>query len=526
MRRFRQRLQRARDEITEFCGDLLKSEYWGHDLPEGSWQKLLPKWLHRRGMESNAPQPLIKFGQSPLDWWWPQDAYEGCLIMGASGSGKTSASGYLALRQLLLTGAGGLITTVKPDDREFIESVCREIGRLDDLIVFGDPDEHRFNPLMYESTRMGRGGGRTLNVVDLLLTLTQIGDSGNAKQSNDPFWEKAPKALLTNVIGLLQAAREDLTMAAIRKVITSAPQDVNYISDTGWQQHSLCYHCLKQAESWIGDTITRHDYETLLDYWMVEHCQLDHRTRSNIETTLSVTIDLLNRDLMYELFGNDCTITPEVTHEGKIWLVDLPVKEYGTLGRMAQVLIKTCWQQAAERRTVNQSTRPLLFFCDEFQEFTTLQDAAFQATARSSKVCSILLTQSISGLYSRLGHGAGGKDAVEALLANLNTKIFHANSDPVTGEWVERLFAKDWSFRANASVSQQQGGGRNQSGNVTSGVNPNLESQVLAGELTRLRTGGPLHGGLVDAYIYRNGRRWSNGKNYFRTTFTQPNLNH
>ena len=37
--------------------------------------------------------PLVRFSERPQDTWTLQDAFQGVLIMGENGSGKTSGSG-------------------------------------------------------------------------------------------------------------------------------------------------------------------------------------------------------------------------------------------------------------------------------------------------------------------------------------------------------------------------------------------------------------------------------------------------
>jgi hypothetical protein len=43
---------------------------------------------------------------------------------------------------------------------------------------------------------------------------------------------------------------------------------------------------------------------------------------------------------MAELFSTDLNIVPEMTLEGAIWVVDLPVKLFGQVGLATQILIK------------------------------------------------------------------------------------------------------------------------------------------------------------------------------------------
>ena len=53
-----------------------------------------------------------------------------------------------------------------------------------------------------------------------------------------------------------------------------------------------------------------------------------------------------------ELFCTTTNIVPELTHEGAVIVLDLPVKEHAEIGQLSQTLFKYIWQRASERRDV------------------------------------------------------------------------------------------------------------------------------------------------------------------------------
>ena len=121
---------------------------------------------------------------------------------------------------------------------------------------------------------------------------------------------------------------------------------------------------------------------------------------------------------------------------GTILVIDLPVKEFGEVGLFSQVLWKIAFQRAMERRSLKGSPRPVFLWADEAQYFVTSpNDMQFQTTCRSAGVATVFLSQNVSNFYAALGNGERGKAEADSIFANLNTKIFHANGDPVTNEW-------------------------------------------------------------------------------------------
>jgi hypothetical protein len=76
---------------------------------------------------------------SEQDVWRLRDACEGVQIFGATGSGKTSGSGQSLAKAYLRAGYGGLVLTVKPDERQLWERYCRDTGKEDSLVIFPLP---------------------------------------------------------------------------------------------------------------------------------------------------------------------------------------------------------------------------------------------------------------------------------------------------------------------------------------------------------------------------------------------------
>lgn len=535
-------------------------------LPLFDWIKRLIGYKPASSNQSNNPfdlnAPILKLSHHREDIWRLADACEGCIIFGGTGSGKTSGSGKSMFKTFLLSGYGGLVLTTKPDELQQWIEYCQATGRIDDLIIFGSDHPHRFNFLKYEAERPSRGGGLTENLVRLFMTLLEAGETGESRVS-DKFWDRAPRQLLRNVIDLLIMSNEPLMMDRIMGVIASAPVVVDQIADENWQATSYCWKCLSKAQERLfpekdnssseahetsdkPDPKQQHDFEIVSRYWLSEYPNDDPKTRANIVKTFTTMADGFTRGELRELFSTDLNIVPEYTHHGKIILMDLPTKQYGDTGRYAQVLMKYLWQQATERRShppqqdqssTNQQTlhtkplRPVFLAVDEAQEFIVQHDATFQATARSSRACTVYLTQNLSGLYASIDAGPASQNKVDAFLGNLQTKIFHCNGDATTNEWAERLFGKQWTYHTSANISQRPNQNNQpvsqqtierQDHTHSTGMSQSLDSLVLPSTFTELRKGGPLNGFLVDAIIFQAGRWFQlTGKNYIKTAFSQ-----
>lgn len=476
-------------------------------------------------------KPLLWWSQ--YDPWTIRDAVEGTLVTGATGSGKTSGSGRALATAFLRNGFGGLVLTAKADERATWERYCEETGRSADLVIFGADATHRFNFLDHERTRAGAGAGLTENLVNLFSTVLEVAErgSGGSGRDEEGYWRRANRQLIRNAVDLLSLAGRRVTAPDLYRLVLSAPTSVEQVRSGEWRSSSLCFACLQEADKLPKSSRARADLEIVADYFLIEWPALSEKTRSVVLSTFTSTADILVRGLLRDLFCADTTVTPEIVQEGKIVLVDLPVKEFAEVGQFAQVLWKYAFQRTIERRPGEADARPVFLWADEAQYFITSADHQFQTTCRSSRVATVLLTQNVSNVYAALGSADKGKTEAASLFANLNTKVLHANADPVTNEWAASLIGRSRQYLANGSSSYAPDdtiGGMPTFGmlgktpTTNAGFSEAFEFEVQPSAFTGLRKGGAENGWIVDAFVFQNGRVFpSSGKTWLKARFDQ-----
>jgi hypothetical protein len=457
------------------------------------------------------------------------DAFEAVQIFGATGSGKTTGSGRQLALAYLRAGMGGLVLTAKADERCLWENYCRETGRIADLVVFSPTGPWRFGFLDYELRRDGPGAGLTENLVNLFGEVLQVAErrgSGTGRE-DEGYWLRALRQLVRNCIDLSILANGSVSVPDLYRVVISLATSPAQVGDRAWQERSFAYSCLQAADGRPKPPARRRDFELCADYCLLEFPALSEKTRSIIVSSFTSMVDVFQRSVLRELFCTSTNITPEATSDGKIILMDLAVKEFGEVGQLAQVLMKYMFMRAIERRSAGDATRPVFLWADESQNFTSDYDFQFQATARSARVCTVYLTQNLPNYYATLGANEAGRASADALLGNLNTKILHANSDPVTNEWAANLIGRSRQYFVNASRSQPIDVisallGLDSGGQSSGGVSEVMEYEVPPRRFTALRRGGAVNAGIVDAIVFQGGRRFApTGKTWLQTTFRQ-----
>lgn len=473
---------------------------------------------------------------SPADVWTLRDSFEGTQIFGSVGSGKTSGSGASIARAFLRQGFGGLVLAAKRDEADWWRSLARETGRSGDLLTVDDTGDWRFNFLDYEANRPG--GGQTENIVQLFLNAVRIEERGS--RNEEGYWQKSLQQLLRNAVELVKTATGTVSLMDLHRVISSAPLTEKEADSEAFYANGLCgqllVRCARMQRENQLDEMAAGDFQLTKKYWTEEFPRLAERTRSIVVSSFTTQADGLLRGFWRKLFCEDRNFGPEDALAGKVVVLDLPVQTKGPVGLFAQLLVKHVFQQAWQRRNLQENRRPVFLWIDEAQQFLGTQDREFAAIARSSRVATVLLTQNVSNYYAGLKSQGDPRSETDALLGCLSTKIFHANGDKVMNEWAAETIGKSWQYRASvnygesssrteADLFSQGGGSTTRQRQEGGGFSQDLNYDVLPQEFLKLRKPGAESGWKAEAIVVQSGRTWkANGRQHLRCRFSL-NLN-
>jgi hypothetical protein len=468
----------------------------------------------------NLDTPIFRLPRG--DFWNLGDACQGVLILGATGSGKSSGSAETLAQKYLRLGAGGIVLCVKVGEADYWTDLAKRTGRETDLIRVTEEHES-FNIFDYELNRSGRGAGLTMNIVNLFRQLQDLVESKGGNKTAPDFWERACVRMISNAIQLQCALDEPLTLAAVSDIINSSPRNNTQADDKFWQETSKCSEACAFAVTQDPDN---YDTDRASNYFLNDIPNMGDRQLSGILETWEGLADPLLRSPIRQKFCTDTTFTPDDAIEGgKIIVMDLPVKEFDQAGRIAGVVLKFLFQKAVERRKAASETRrrPCFIWADEFQHFVTSYDMIFQQTARSSKTSTVYIGQNLPTILAQLG-GQGGDPYMRGLLGNLLTKIFHANDEEQTNKFAAGVIGEDWQNITNISAGESRNLlapllSGNHNANVS--VNPQLKHLILPIEFAKFRTGTNRNNRIVDAIFFQAGRNFLNEKNFYRVYFKQ-----
>lgn len=475
--------------------------------------------------------------------WTARHAVEGVQIFGGIGSGKTSGSGRMLALKYLSKGFGGLVLTVKPDEKNLWQEYCQLTNRIDDLYILEPGGKHHFNFLQYESANSPNGEVITENLVEVLKTVLRAGKEKDSGKTDDAFWEQALDMLIFNVIDLCKLAYGDVSVAQMYRIAQSIPKpetspNVNKEPQAFQKAEKIAREKVTQkvTDWFIGLSFEERnrlensiDFDDIMteavgdmrlltfvdEFFINNYIPLSEKTRSIIDFTFTGFLYRLLREPIYSLFcKNPSTLSPEDCMEGKIILINLPVKVFHKVGRDCQILFKYIWQRAMEQRTITPHSRPVFLWADEAQNFLHEHDADYQATARSSRIATVYISQNLPNYYACMG-GDKAEYRVKSFLGTLGTKIFHANADIETNRYASDLIGDVFFEDPSESVTIAKDFSQ------TRGKSLKLERAVRPEEFVNLCTGGQLNNNLVEGYMHRQGQSLVNGLSYSKMTFNQ-----
>jgi hypothetical protein len=411
--------------------------------PSATRARALPPYPH----PEDRHEPMLVLGEAhlgrtpgpaPAPTWLeiPQRGlYTGVLILGAVGSGKTSACMYPYVQQLLRWRAhdaahklGGLVLEVKGDFCSQVRRILAEVGREQDYLEIGLDTGVCYNPLH--------------NDLDPYAVAYAIGSLLNNLfgKSKEPFWQQAYTDLLKFVISLRRITEGYTTLAEVYRFIIEDgqieknirtlktqfdnPPDVLAIGREDYNGH------VRQAPFtlWVplGDTHVAHPYDALLESYLSEHgvpfevrtgsaaicadrrhrldaihrwfhhtwTNLDRKVKASIVEGIVVFLSLFDENpAVHRAFcpSRDVYIRPpkpgeprplppleDLLETGHVLGLNFPVAMNPALARGLGVMLKLDFQRAVLQRIPKMGARPegpwrdLLFVADEYHAFATV----------------------------------------------------------------------------------------------------------------------------------------------------------
>jgi energy-coupling factor transporter ATP-binding protein EcfA2 len=355
----------------------------------------------------------------------PADLLQHVLIIGATGSGKTTLVAS-ALQQLVAHGAGDpsikpglLILDSKNELVGLVRATAQAAGRQSDVIVLGPDGNARFDLF---------GSLRSLEDVEtvtrrMMLATPPLG-------GDNAYWQTATTSMLAAGLSLLVATQPyvtfDFALHFLRTWFMGArtiPKLLQDLVAKAKEQIPPAGKGSRKAQS--------HQLRGALDHvelWS----QLDPRTRSNLQSCLLNVLRPLMSSAAATCFGQS-SLPPFdpglVARNGLLCVVSINVLTQPDLARFLFRLTRQAFFDAVQRR-IGAQHRLCGLVADEFPLVVCRDDIEQLATVRSKGCFVLAATQGLAGIDDQIGERAR-----RALVQHFNTVCFLRSLEEEAGRF-------------------------------------------------------------------------------------------
>jgi len=460
-------------------------------------------------------------GRAPVPGWLtiPQRGlYTGVMILGAVGTGKTSACMYPYVEQLLRWRAqdpdrkvGGLVLEVKGDFCRQLRGMLAAARRDNDYLEIGLDTGVCYNPLH--------------NDLDPYAVAYAIGSLLNNLfgRSKEPFWQQAYTDLLKFVISLRRITEGYTTLAEVYRFIIEDGQIEKNLrtlkaqfdnpADVIAVRLEECRADARQAWTlWVPLNATHlaHPYDAELESYLTEHdvpyevrsgnaaicaerrhrweaisrwyyntwSKLDPRVKASIVEGIVVFLSIFDENpSVYKAFcpprtayakppkpGEPEPLGPleELLESGKVLGLNFPVALNPALARGLGVMLKLDFQRAVLQRIPKIAANPqrawrdLLFVADEYHAFATVGETDPTGDERAFALSrqARLIPIVATQSISSLRSALTGDEAWRTLIQCFRTKVFLATSDEFTARTAAELCGRADHLKARYTLAE------------------------------------------------------------------------
>lgn len=382
------------------------------------------------------------------------EAVRSTLIIGGTGSGKTSSLVLPMCHSLLKAGFGGLIIDVKGNMGQQVRQIARACGREADIVEFGSSShacktnllegmrEHETASLFNVLATSGvahdpnvawhqKGARVAQDVATVLKGLSRINRKCHFSRQFQPTL-KGVAAMLHNrtlAQNLWRFYLEEIRRAQKICENVTKPHYLYQVESFVREVESQSFHIFKTPDK-DGTARSKENFDEQIT-WMLQRITWQLKN-------LATTHNLLERFSSLDDDAVPINFYELVYRQKKVVLVHFS-PDCGPAASVLARIIKERFYMALYEKGMKLDDGQYTFMVnDEFQNTMDVSsnnrfsDMELFSVSREFRNINIVATQSVVSLYAK-----GDATAVESLLANCTNKILLQTRDPATLKWAE-----------------------------------------------------------------------------------------
>lgn len=323
---------------------------------------------------------------------------------------------------------------LKGDLSEFALKVATLFGREDDIVILKPGGEWTYNPLLLSD--------KSLTQAELIMDGVSAVSEGGEGPS---FWRSTQAEFLTNTISVLRSvAPNKCTFVEILKFARDEQLRAEYVGRAEalraeQVREEMRLHALGMP--YTGPHIDQGAIDFFRDFDNEEaDVQMKRAVVQGIKSFAKYYVDPELRGFLNPELPPTFTGFRDVFDRGKLVILQMPLADFGPVGKVLGILTSADFMQVARRRitdrTMNQDRMTYLII-DEVQNYLSTPLRDFLATNRQSGVCFLGAHQSLGQLMR------GNNDGyLISFLDNCRTKFVGQATNGGSGAELSRMLGQ------------------------------------------------------------------------------------
>jgi len=350
--------------------------------------------------------------------------YQNILITGSIGSGKTSSGITNILDYFIKSNIYGLILDVKGNYNSTVNEVAEKYSKQSNIIEISLKSSFNYNPLDKPN----------IKPLELAHTVRKVLTLISDKNTSDSYWLDKVESYLKDFITLIRVYNEYVNFSEIHKLVI----DKEYLKST----------LSKIRDIIIKDTFKDDklfEINSSLSNIKNEYLNLDERTSSIIRSEITRITDLFVSD--YNINKKFCSKSDKIEFNSDyIYVLSLNIADNKKLAKVISTYLKLDFQ----KQILSFNNKPTFFICDEYQEFSNVEDANFFSLSREFKCINVISMQS----YTSLNNSLNNTNAAKVIIQNLVNKIWFRNDDIYTVEEIIKQIGKEEKDKLSINLNE------------------------------------------------------------------------
>ncbi|MDD2376013.1 MAG: type IV secretion system DNA-binding domain-containing protein [Clostridia bacterium] len=350
--------------------------------------------------------------------------YQNILITGSIGSGKTSSGITNILDYFIKSNIYGLILDVKGNYNIVVDEVAEKYSKQTNIVQISLNSSFNYNPL----------DKPCIKPLEIAHTVRKVLTLISDNNTSDSYWLDKVESYIKDFITLIRVYNEYVNFSEIHKLVI----DKVYLNTT-----------LSKIKNIILKNTFKDDrlfeINSSLSNIQNEYLNLDERTSSIIRSEITRITDLFVSD--YNINKKFCSRSDKLDFSAdNIYVLSISIADNKKLAKVISTYLKLDFQ----KQILSFNCKPTFFICDEYQEFSNVEDANFFSLSREFKCINVISMQS----YTSLNNSLNNTNAAKVIIQNLVNKIWFRNDDIYTVEEIIKQIGKEEKDKLSINLNE------------------------------------------------------------------------